>query len=210
MLGYVPIGMAYGLLARQSGVGVWESLGLSVFVYAGAAQFIAVSMLSGGIGSAIIIGAVFIVNFRHVLMSSSLSPMLGSWSKLSRVSLGCLLTDESYVLHAVHFGDGDMDAAAAITLNVTAYLSWSAAGFAGFVLGNVIENPEAWGLDFALSAMFIGLLIPVCRNRPSVTAALCGGGASLAIHMAGAGSWAAFGGALAGATAGVCLGGEKV
>jgi len=209
VLGYVPIGMAYGLLARQSGLGVWETLGLSILVYAGASQFIAVSMLSGGIDAAIIIGTVFVVNLRHVLMSASLSPMLASWDKLSRVSLGRMLTDESYVLHAVHFSGGEMDPAAAITLNVTAYLSWVLAGFAGYNLGNIIENPRAWGLDFALSAMFIGLLIPVCGNRPSVAAALCGGIASVAFHMAGAGSWAAFGGALAGATAGVCLRGEK-
>jgi 4-azaleucine resistance transporter AzlC len=200
--------MAFGLLAQQTKLGVWPTLGLSVFVFAGAAQFMAVSMMAGGAAAAVIVSTAFIVNFRHVLMSASLSPMLVSWGKLQRTALGWMLTDESFALHSVYFAGGDVEPAPAIALNVTAYLSWAAAGMAGYRLGALIESPETWGVDFALPAMFIGLLIPTCKNRPAVTAALCGGGASVALHLSGAGSWAAFLGALVGATAGTLAWGD--
>jgi 4-azaleucine resistance transporter AzlC len=202
MLGYAPIGAAYGLLAQQAGLGVWPSLCLSVFVYAGAAQFMAISMLSGGMGTAAIVGATFVVNFRHVLMSAALSTFLPSWTKRQLVFFGGMITDESFAIHSRNFARGDSDPQTAIALNLAAYLTWAAAGMAGFHMGALIGGPEAWGLDFALPAMFIGLLLPACGQTPAVTAALAGGVVSVALHLAGAGNWAAFIGALAGATAG--------
>jgi predicted branched-subunit amino acid permease len=56
MLGYVSIGSAYGLLALRTGLSVWETVGLSVFVFAGAAQFMAVSMFSSGASAAVMTG----------------------------------------------------------------------------------------------------------------------------------------------------------
>ncbi|MDR1874959.1 MAG: AzlC family ABC transporter permease [Synergistaceae bacterium] len=205
VLGYAPIGMAYGLLARQTGLGVRATLGLSLFVFAGASQFMAISMLSGGAGAAAVIGATFIVNFRHVLMSAAVAPRLTSWRPWQRAALGTMMTDESFALHSIHFARGDLDPAAAITLNLAAWVTWAAAGTAGHRLGALIERPEAWGLDFALPAMFIGLLLPSCGRRSAVAAALCGGAASVALCLLGAGNQAAFFGALAGATAGVCV-----
>jgi len=207
VFGYAPIGAAYGLLAQQSGLSLWTTLGLSVFVYAGASQFMAVSMLSQGAEAAVIAGTAFIVNFRHVLMSASLSPRLASWTKRQRLALGALLTDESYAMHAVSFANGETGPSEAITLNVTAYVAWILTGVVGYELGAMIENPKAWGLDFALPAMFIGLLIPACKNRPAAAAAICGGIVSVALYLMGAGSWAAFGGALAGATFGTFVSG---
>jgi 4-azaleucine resistance transporter AzlC len=204
MLGYAPIGAAYGLLAQQTGIGVWPTLCLSVFVYAGAAQFIAVSMLSGGMGAAAIVGATFVVNFRHVLMSAALSPFLPSWKKRQLVAFGGMITDESFAIHSRNFAQGDIDPQAAISLNLAAYLTWAATGMVGFHMGALIDRPETWGLDFALPAMFIGLLLPACGKAPSVTAALTGGIVSVTLHLAGVGNWAAFIGAIAGATAGTC------
>ena len=66
VLGYVPIGMAYGLLAQQAGLGIAMTFSLSFFVFAGASQFMAVSMLSGGVAPIVIVSTTFIVNFRHL------------------------------------------------------------------------------------------------------------------------------------------------
>ena len=79
LLGFSPIGAAYGLLSRQAGIGVWDTLASSLFIFAGSSQFVAVSMLQNGIGAAAIISSIFIVNFRHILMSASLSPYLAPW-----------------------------------------------------------------------------------------------------------------------------------
>ena len=203
VLGLVPIGAAYGLLSQQAGLGIWPTLGLSLFVFAGASQFMAVSMMQSGMETAVIIGSTFIVNFRHVLMSASLTPYLGSWKTWQRILLGGMLTDESFVLHSLNFGRGDLDLISAVTINITAYVTWAVTGMAGHSLGVMIANPETWGLDFALPAMFVGLLLSACGNKPAVAAAVAGGFVSVGLHLMNAGSWAAFFGALAGATAGV-------
>ncbi|GHV37392.1 hypothetical protein FACS1894187_13980 [Synergistales bacterium] len=203
LLGFAPIGAAYGLLSRQTGIGVWHTLSMSLFVFAGSSQFVAVSMLQNGMGAAAIISSIFIVNFRHVLMSASLSPYLAPWKTWQRVALGGMLCDEAFALHSLHFASGDTDITAAITLNTTIYVVWAATGATGYYLGALIERPEVFGLDFALPAMFIALLLPYCVKRSAVLAALCGGAVSVALHVAGVGGWAAFIGGLAGAAAGV-------
>lgn len=205
VLGYVPIGMAYGLLAQQTGLGVWMTFSLSFFVFAGASQFMAVSMLSGEADALVIVGTTFIVNFRHLLMSASLAPYLASWKKWQRLALGGMLTDESFAMHSARFDQNKRNATEAIALNVTAYLAWVISGLFGFFLSSLVAEPKAFGLDFALPAMFIGLLLPICTHRPAVVAALCGGIAALILYLLGVGAWAAFIGALLGATAGVCV-----
>ena len=203
ILGITPIGIAYGIMAQQTGLGLWPTLGLSLLVFAGASQFMAVSMMQSGVESAAIIGITFIVNFRHVLMSASVAPNLGSWKTWQRLLLGGMLTDESFVMHSLNFGRGDLDPTLAVSLNSAIYVTWTATGTVGYTLGAMIANPEAWGLDFALPAMFVGLLLPVCGNKPAVIAAFAGGAVSVGLHLLSAGSWAAFIGALSGAAAGV-------
>lgn len=209
VMGYVPIGMAYGLLARQAGLAVQVPLFLSLFVFAGSAQFIAISMLQSGTAPLSIIGTTFVVNLRHLLMSASAAPRLSSWKMWQRLMLGSMLTDESFAVHSSRFARGENDATEAIALNLTAYAAWAISGVVGFYLGSLIANPATWGLDFALPAMFVGLLLPLCSRRPAVIAALCGGATSLALYRIGAGTWAAFCGALVGATAGVLFGEAK-
>ena len=209
VLGYIPIGMAYGLLAQQAKLGIWMTFSLSFFVFAGAAQFIAVSMLSIGTDPFVIISTTFIINFRHLLMSASMAPYLASWKKWQRFALGAMLTDESFAMHSARFDRNKLNPVEAIALNITAYSTWVISGILGFFLGSLIAKPEALGLDFALPAMFIGLLLPICTHRPAVIAALCGGGAAVLLYCLGLGAWAAFMGALVGATAGACVGEAK-
>lgn len=182
----------------------WGAVGLSIFVFAGAAQFVAVSMIMNGAPPAVVISAAFAVNFRHVLMSAALSSHAAEWSAPKRALFGAMLTDESFALHSVHFAEGDADYVAAVVMNTSAYLSWVAFGVIGHSLGALVSGSEAeaLGLDFALPAMFIGLLMPSCRNGRAVTAALCGGVTAVALYLSGLGRWAAFAGAAAGAAAG--------
>jgi 4-azaleucine resistance transporter AzlC len=205
ILGAVPIGMAHGLLAQQAGFAVEVPLFMSLFVFAGSSQFIAVSMLQAGANPLAVVGTTFIVNFRHLLMSASLAPRLKWWTTPQRLLLGCTLTDENFAVHSANFAAGDNDTTAALTVNLSMYPAWALSVVSGFQMGNLIERPEAWGLDFALPAMFLGLLLPICTRRPAVAAALCGGAVSLLLHRLGFGRWAAFTGALAGATAGTFI-----
>lgn len=75
-LGYVPIGLAFGVLAQKAGLSPLAVGVMSALVFAGSAQFIAVAMLGAGAGIASIIATTFAVNLRHLLMSSALSVYL--------------------------------------------------------------------------------------------------------------------------------------
>jgi len=77
-LGYIPIGLAFGVLAQKAGLDPIEIMLMSILVFAGSSQFIAVSMLSTGAGAVSIIITTFAVNLRHLLMSSSLAVFLGN------------------------------------------------------------------------------------------------------------------------------------
>src|SRR5690606_15613594 len=107
-----------------------------------------------------IIATTFIVNLRHFLMSASMAPHFTSYSLLKNIGIGVLLTDESFgvasnrIARKLKMNDRWMNG-----LNVTAYSTWIASCMLGGWLGAWIREPEQWGLDYALTAMFIALLV---------------------------------------------------
>src|SRR5699024_3646124 len=82
ILGYLPVAVTFGVLAKQSGMSMTELTFMSLFVYAGASQFMGVSMIAGGVGAIEIIIATFVLNFRHFVLSLSLM------TQTSRIGLG--------------------------------------------------------------------------------------------------------------------------
>jgi 4-azaleucine resistance transporter AzlC len=123
-LGYAPIGLAFGVLAQKAGLSPGEIGLMSLLVFAGSAQFIAVSMISGGAAAVPIILTTFTVNLRHLLMSSSLAVHLrglnAGW--LSLYAYG--VTDESFALNMARFREESWDWRRALVLNHTANLAW--------------------------------------------------------------------------------------
>lgn len=160
LLGYISIGFAFGVVGASSNFNLLEITLLSVLVYAGAAQFIFCGLFIVGTPASIIIFTIFIVNLRHLLMSLALAPSFTKQSLLRNIGFGSLLTDETFGVAVTKraqsnsLGPRWMDG-----LNVTAYLSWIAASILGAVTGQWIPNAEAFGLDFALIAMFVALLV---------------------------------------------------
>lgn len=160
LLGYLSIGFAAGVVEKTAGMSVAELTLLSVLLYAGSGQFIAAGMIAASNPASAIIFTIFFINLRHLLMSAALSPYFRELSPQKNMLIGTLLTDETFGVA--------MNAAANRTslnymwmlgLNVTAYANWIVANIAGGIFGEWIPNPEAFGLDFALPAMFIGLLV---------------------------------------------------
>jgi 4-azaleucine resistance transporter AzlC len=147
---------------------------MSLLVFAGSAQFIAVSMISSGAAAIPIILTTFTVNLRHLLMSSSLAVHLrrldAGW--LSLYAYG--VTDESFALNMTHFREQSWDWRRALVLNHTANLAWIASTVVGGVGGQFIPA-GAFGLDYALPAMFICLLVLQIRGGIYITVALIAG-----------------------------------
>ena len=181
-LGYIAIGLAFGVIAQKAGFHPVEIGLMSLLVYAGSSQFIAVSMLSAGAGIISIIITTFVINLRHMLMSSSLSTFMRNLGtgRLSLFAYG--VTDESFALNAARFRDGNWDWRRALILNQTTNLTWIASTLAGGFGGQFIPT-GALGIDYALSAMFICLLVFQLQGRLYVIVAIIAGILAVALSL---------------------------
>ncbi|GMG60454.1 AzlC family ABC transporter permease [Tetragenococcus halophilus] len=160
ILGYLGIGFALGVVGKGVGLSVFAIFLMSVIVYAGSAQFIICGLIAIQAPITSIIATVFLVNLRHFLMSLSVAPYFRQASLLKNIGIGTLLTDESYgVLTMALKRMGKVSVAWTNGLNICAYLTWIVATVLGGLLGNFIPEPEIFGLDFALVAMFLGLFL---------------------------------------------------
>lgn len=160
ILGYLGIGIAAGVVGKSSGLSIWMVVLMSIIVYGGSSQFIITGMLVTGTPISAIISTTFLVNLRHFLMSFSVSEYFNSLSIPKSIGIGTLLTDESYgVLMTAVSNKKNVSFEWTTGLNITAYLTWIISTWLGAVLGNLIPDPNLIGLDYALVAMFIGLII---------------------------------------------------
>ena len=173
-LGYAPIGLAFGVLAQKAGLTPLEIGLMSVIVFAGSSQFIAVSMLSAGASMVSIVATAFIVNLRHFLMSSALAVYLknSDMKKLTFFSYG--VTDESFAVNLTRFRESDWDLNSALVTNFTANITWLIPTVLGGFSGQFIPA-HAFGIDYALVAMFICLLVFQIRDLIYVITAVIAG-----------------------------------
>lgn len=157
-LGYVPIGMAFGVLAQKAGLSAVQIGLMSIMVFAGSAQFIAVSMMTAGASVPAVIATTFVVNLRHLLMSSALAVYLGGAHRGLLALYAYGVTDESFAVNLPRFNTGSWSLSRALVVNHAANLTWFFSTVAGGIGGSFI--PEgALGIDYALIAMFICLLV---------------------------------------------------
>lgn len=203
VMGYLPVGAAFGVLAHKTGLSMLNTVLMSVLVYAGSAQLIAVAMLAAGMGPISIIATTFVVNLRHLLMSASLAPNLNGWKKWQLALFAFEVTDESFAVHSTRFGRGDRNKTVCFGVNVIAQLSWVAASWLGYLTGSSIPDVEPLGLDYALPAMFIALLSMQVKNGLHIFVAGFTGLASIALIQAGADQWSVIIATVLGATLGM-------
>ena len=173
-LGYFPIGLAFGVLAQKAGLNPLAIGLMSVLVFAGSSQFIAVSMLSGGATVLPIVVTTFVINLRHVLMSSSLAVYLRDLSKGWVALFAYGVTDESFAVNLTRFREGYWDWRQAMVVNHTANLTWIGSSIIGAYSGQFIPA-GAFVIDYALISMFLCLLVFQLRGHLyTVTAIIAG------------------------------------
>jgi 4-azaleucine resistance transporter AzlC len=173
-LGYIAIGLAFGVIARKTGLLPLEICLMSVVVYAGSSQFIATAMLGTGAGFLPVVIATLFINLRHLLMSSALSPYLRDLrgGRLGLFAYG--VTDESFALNMSRFRKGHWEWRRALIVNHVTNLSWIISTVAGSISGQFIPT-GAFGIDYALVAMFICLLVFQLRGAVYILVALISG-----------------------------------
>jgi 4-azaleucine resistance transporter AzlC len=181
-LGYIPIGLAFGVLAQKAGLYPIEILLMSILVFAGSSQFIAVSMLSAGAGAVSIIITTFAVNLRHLLMSSSLAVFLGDATRRKLTLFAYGVTDESFAVNHTRFSRKIWSLDQALVVNHTANIAWIVSSIIGGYSGRFIHK-GAFGIDYALTAMFICLLIFQFKARLYVITAVIAGAVAVILSL---------------------------
>lgn len=158
LLGYIGIGLSFGIVAASQHFSVLEILLLCLLVYAGAAQFIICALVITGTPMSAIVLTTLIVNSRFFLLSMTLAPNYKDYGFWNRLAMSSILTDETFgVAITPHLKGEKINDRWLHGLNLTAYTFWALASIAGAVFGKYISNPEMFGLDFAITAMFIFL-----------------------------------------------------
>ncbi len=185
LVGVLPFGLIYGVLAVDAGLSAVQAQAMSVIVFAGSAQFIMAQLFALGTPASIIVVTAILVNLRHALYSASVAPYVNHLPDRWRLGLAYLLTDEAYAVAINHYQRGGrlrdkhwyfLGAGLAL------WTTWQLSTAAGIFLGAQI--PASWPLDFFLALTFIALVIPALEDWAAAAAALTAGLVSvLAFNM---------------------------
>ncbi|MBU1170594.1 MAG: AzlC family ABC transporter permease [Proteobacteria bacterium] len=187
-LGYVPLGLTLGVLGQKAGLSPVEMAVMSLFVFAGSSQFIAVAMIMGNASHMAIIMTTFVVNLRHLLMSSSLSLVLRGKNRVALTIFSHTITDESFVINSEKFKQRSWNLRRAVVVNYTAYASWVISTVTGTYSGRFISE-NAFGMDYAMTAMFICLLVMQLNGRIHVVTGLISGVIAVGTALYLPGNW---------------------
>lgn len=189
VIGVFSFGLAYGILAIQAGLSFLESTLMSLTVFAGAAQFVATGMLMSGAGALPILVTTFMINSRHFLMSASLAPYAHGWKLRWKALLSFLLADETYAMTMSRFSKNAPSKYYQLGVGLNVYAVWLLSSIAGATLGPFVGNPQAWGLDFALPATFIALILPMLQNWRDILVCITAGLLSIVCFTWLPGKW---------------------
>lgn len=207
VIGYIPIGFAYGVLGVSEGLSIPEVISLSLFLYAGSSQFIAVSLISMNTDILTIIPTIFMVNLRHFLYSTSLSRYFNGIDIRHIPLLSFFITDETYAVSAVDLQNGHEPSESYFyQLFLTSYAAWVLSSLAGALSGGLLKTSGLnRGLDYALPAMYIALLFMQLIGIKKFMVALFSGVLSISLIYLIPGNLNVIISALSGAALGVLL-----
>lgn len=189
VLGYLAIGLTFGVLAQKAGLSAFNALLMSGLVYAGSSQLVAAGLFAAGASAVSIVLTTFVVNLRHLLLSAALAPFLTLWNRCELAAFAYQLTDETFALHATQFPTGIPSKKEVFAINAAAQTSWLLGTGLGVAVGQIIDDVKPFGLDFVLPAMFIALIILQLEDRSQIGIALATGTMSVALLILGIDQW---------------------
>ncbi|WP_026478798.1 AzlC family ABC transporter permease [Alkaliphilus transvaalensis] len=167
VVGYIPAAMAFGMLARTTGVTLLEAFLFSALVFAGASQFMAINLIAIGAGIGEIILATLLMNLRHMLMSGSLAAKLKNSVKALLPLMAFGVTDETFSV--ITLKKEEVELSFALPLQIVSYLAWVAGTVLGYLMGEIIPIILRNSMGVALYAMFVAILVPAMKNSKTAT-----------------------------------------
>ncbi|MDG3085855.1 AzlC family ABC transporter permease [Vibrio hannami] len=172
-VGAFPFSFIVGAISITAGMNVLQSTLWSFFVFAGSSQMVALGLIQSSASIIVIMFTTFIINLRHLLYSASLSEYVKEYPFHIRALMAYGLTDEVY---ATSIGEMKQEKEGRIWFYMGVmggfWFNWVLANFLGAVIGSSFPHIADYGLDFAMVAAFIAIVIPQVKSRECIVAAL--------------------------------------
>ncbi|WP_233865848.1 AzlC family ABC transporter permease [Paraburkholderia adhaesiva] len=179
MVGAAPFGVIFGTLVTSGPLSLWHGQFMSLAVFAGSAQFIALGLIASHASFVVIWATTFIVNLRHVLYSATLAPYVSHLPLRWRLVLGGVLTDEVFAVAWAHFRrhppSDDVSPWHFLGSGVAMYVNWQIWTAVGLLFGAAFPGLQSLGLDFAMVATFIAIVVPQLVAVRYIAAAVTAG-----------------------------------
>jgi 4-azaleucine resistance transporter AzlC len=199
-------GLVWGVLAGQAGLSPFEVLLMSGIVYAGSSQFVAIDMWSpASLPIASIVVATAVINLRMLLMTATLRPQFEHVLRWQAVLAMFLVSDEVWAMTMAERAKGGGGPAFMLGCGTLAWIGWVGSTLAGRMLGAIIDDPAAYGLDFAFTATFLALLLSMWKGRGDLVPWLAGGTIAIGVSMIVPGTWYIIAGGLGGSFIGALV-----
>lgn len=180
-LAVLPWGLLVGSMAISSGLTPMQGVGLSMFVFAGAAQLVTMSMLAAGSGFFAIVLTVGIITAQHLLYGLILRDHVATMPLKQRLPIGFLLTDE---LFALSVGKNEFRFAYLFGAGFCFYLFWLLCTIAGVLLAASVPNLADYHLDFSIVATFVAIVVPMIKKLSTLVGVLVSLALSLLLNSA--------------------------
>lgn len=166
VIGYFPVAMAFGLLAKTVNISLLDSCLFSLIVFAGASQFMALDLIKAGIATVDIVLATFLLNLRHLMMSASLAVRVKEIKKGWLPFLAFGITDESFSVASLR--NGKLGTPFLLALQGIGYCAWVSGTFVGYLVGTALPAAIQSSLGIGLYAMFTAILVPEIKKSSNV------------------------------------------
>ena len=188
LTGYVCMGMAFGILLASKGFGPFWAFVMSVCIYAGSAQFVAVGLLAAGFAPLSAFLVILMVNARHVFYGI---PLLARFNSFGRFKWYMIfsLTDETFaLLISTKAPKGVDEVKMHRCIAVLDHLYWIVGCVLGGIIGSAIPF-DTRGIDFVMTALFVVILLEQWKEKQNRLPALIGLGTSLLCRLAFGAEW---------------------
>jgi 4-azaleucine resistance transporter AzlC len=189
LLGYAPVGMAFGILADGLGFTPLQAAACSATALAGAGQFIGLALMKSGATALAVVAATTVVNLRYVLFGAALSPHMSRIPLGGQALLAFTLTDETFAVNINDHRSGTADAWSMAGVGAVAWTGWVAGTVLGALAAGLIGDPGQWGVQFAMPAMFTALLVAQAEDRRHVAVGVLAAALTLAFMLVLPGRW---------------------
>jgi 4-azaleucine resistance transporter AzlC len=173
LVGVVPFGMIYGILALSAGLSPFDAQAMSAVIFAGSSQFMTVQLIREAAPWLVILLTGFIINLRHALYSATIAPYIKHLPRRWKALLAYLLTDEAFAVAALNYQREGLTRFGHwyfFGAGLALWTSWQASTAVGIFLG--AQVPGSWGLDFTLPLTFIALVVPTLKDKAGIVTAI--------------------------------------